>query len=84
MAVKEINIENLNLDNPDDKKQFQCYVKEMQILGSLSHPNIIRLVDTYDKSPNYLYMMLEYCSKGDLDKFIKKNTPKGRLTESEA
>ena len=40
---------------------------EINILASLDHPNIVKYYETYE-SPNYLYLVMEYCQGGDLFK----------------
>ncbi|MCQ2817119.1 MAG: protein kinase [archaeon] len=44
---------------------------EMDILKVCQHPNIIKLYDVYD-SPDYIYLVMEYCGGGDLFSYIEK------------
>ena len=55
-------------------------LNEVKILQSVSHPNVINLVDVID-TPDYLYIVLELAEGGELfDKIIEKT----RFNESEA
>jgi len=55
-------------------------LNEVKILKSVSHPNVINLVDVID-TPDYLYIVLELAEGGELfDKIIEKT----RFNESEA
>lgn len=47
------------------------FYNETQILKTLDHPNIIKLIETYQDEHNY-YLVEEYCAGGDLYDFIKK------------
>ncbi len=38
---------------------------EIKILSKLDHPNICKYYETYE-SPNYVYLIMEYCGGGDL------------------
>ena len=49
--------------------------KELAILRTLDHPNIIKLFEFY-RDDKFYYLINEYCSKGDLFKIIKQN-PRG-------
>jgi len=45
-------------------------VQEVAIMKTLDHPNIIKLFETFEDD-DYLYLVLEYCSGGDvLDRII--------------
>lgn len=37
----------------------------MQLLGLMDHPNIVKYVESFDHE-NYFYIVMEYCSGGDL------------------
>ena len=55
-------------------------MNEVKILQSVSHPNVINLVDVIDTS-DYLYIVLELAEGGELfDKIIEKT----RFNETEA
>ena len=49
---------------------------EISILKDVNHPNIIKLIEIKE-SPNYIYIITEYCNGGDLqsflDKYVKEN-----------
>lgn len=51
--------------------------KEVSILQSLDHPNIVKLIDVIEDQDNdYLYLILEYCDGGDLFSFVtQQKTP---------
>ena len=44
---------------------------ERCILASLSHPSIIKFYQSF-KNHNKLYLLLEYCPKGSLSEFLKR------------
>ncbi|TVU48573.1 hypothetical protein EJB05_08214 [Eragrostis curvula] len=74
VAVKAIDRELV------DKRVHEGILQEREILNSISHPNILRLLDTIDTG-KVLYLVLEYCDGGDLDSFLNKH---GRLPEATA
>ena len=45
---------------------------EVQIMTKLKHKNIVELYKTYTKD-NSIYLILEYCERGDLSSYLKKN-----------
>lgn len=54
---------------PEIKEAFVKYAKrENFVFQSLSHPNIVRYIDTVDYDPGVICTILEYCEGGDLSK----------------
>lgn len=72
VAIKEIKVSNIN--------DLKPYVKrELDIHKNISHPNIVKLYDIIiNNDENIIYMIMEYCSLGDLHKFQNKKS----LTEN--
>ena len=64
-AIKTINKKRLE-GRIDELKD------EIKILASLDHPNIVKYYETYE-SPNYLYLVMEYCQGGALFKKLTEN-----------
>lgn len=57
-----------------DKVKEKVYLleREITILRNMDHPNIINFFETYQDS-KYLYIVMEYCSGGDLmDRLLQK------------
>jgi serine/threonine protein kinase len=44
-------------------------IKEINILRKLNHKNIIKLVDA-KKTPQNIYLIMEFCNEGNLEKLI--------------
>ena len=53
-------------------KDIQRLKKEIKILKSIRHKNIIQLFDIME-SKTYLYFVMEYCKGGELFDYIVKN-----------
>ena len=64
----------------EDAKDVQRLKKEIKILKSIRHKNIIQLFDIMESKSN-LYFVIEYCKGGELFDYIVKNK---RLKEGEA
>ncbi|KAJ7007966.1 serine/threonine-protein kinase ATG1a-like [Populus alba x Populus x berolinensis] len=74
VAVKEIDKKLLSPKVSDN------LLKEISILSTINHPNIIRLfesIETEDK----IFLVLEYCDGGDLAGYIQRH---GKVTEAVA
>jgi len=54
-----------------ENKKYHIYI-ENDILNQLSHPNIINIFGAYEESFS-IYLVLEYCNKGDLSEFVSKH-----------
>ncbi len=74
MAVKAVNRKKLK------GKFYELLENEIKVLRSCNNVNIIKLYDI-KKTANNIYLMLEYCNEGDLEKHIKM---KGRLSQDDA
>lgn len=73
-AVKILNKGNLG-------KARSAYIwRELDLLRSLDHPNVIRLYESY-QDKDFMYLVLELCTGGDLLEFINDRVP--RMPERE-
>ncbi|EFA74872.1 protein serine/threonine kinase [Heterostelium album PN500] len=55
------------------EKEKQLLVNEVNILQKLRHPNIVRYYDRIiDKHSTKIYIIMEYCTGGDLSQLISK------------
>lgn len=52
-----------------DKVQLKQIQEEIKILTTLDHPNIVKYFDEYENE-KYMYLVIEYCSGGDLFDYI--------------
>ncbi|XP_044060280.1 testis-specific serine/threonine-protein kinase 6 [Siniperca chuatsi] len=67
----------------DQKKVNSSYLekflsREMEIIRSLNHPNIVKTLDIFESHTSKVYVVMELCVKGDLLKLINV---KGGLPE---
>ncbi len=53
-----------------DSSDFELARTEIDILKVSQHPNIIKLFDVYETA-DYIYIVMEYCSGGDLFSYIE-------------
>jgi len=58
----------------------QRFTREAQVVSKLTHPNIVRVFDSGEQDGKH-YMVMEYLTGQDLDKFIRTH---GRLALSQA
>ena len=66
VAIKEIRVQNIN-----NLKKY--VIREIEIHKKLNNPNIVKLYDVIiSNTDNAVYMFLEYCEYGDLQKFQNK------------
>ncbi|XP_030488353.2 serine/threonine-protein kinase ATG1a isoform X1 [Cannabis sativa] len=74
VAVKEIDKKQLS------PKISESLLKEISILRTIDHPNIIRLLEAIETDEK-IYLVLEYCDGGDLSGYINRH---GRVSEAVA
>ncbi|QCE02473.1 unc51-like kinase [Vigna unguiculata] len=74
VAIKEIDQRQLS---PKVKEHL---LKEISILSTIKHPNIVRLFETIQANDR-IYLVLEYCAGGDLAAYIQRH---GKVSETVA
>ncbi|KAK7294573.1 hypothetical protein RJT34_17462 [Clitoria ternatea] len=74
VAVKEIDKRQLSPKVRDN------LLKEISILSTIHHPNIIRLFEAVETNDR-IYLILEYCGGGDLAAYIHRH---GKVSETVA
>ncbi|KAL6131174.1 hypothetical protein ACLB2K_069552 [Fragaria x ananassa] len=74
VAVKEIDKKHLS------PKVSESLLKEISILSTINHPNIIHLFEAI-QTKDRIYLVLEYCDGGDLATYIQRH---GKVSETVA
>ena len=69
-ACKVITITDYSAFN----QRRMSYQAELDSLSQIMHPNIIHIYNTFTIG-NRIFLILEYCSRGDMEKLIKKQGP---------
>ena len=75
VAIKIMSKSNMQNDD------LELVRTEIEILKICQHPNIIQLYDVFENI-NYFYIIMEYCSGGDLFSYLEKRN--FRLSENQA
>ena len=70
-------IKAISKDTFSEPKLLTGLESEIRIMREFQHPNILQLFKYFSSEKNF-YLVLEYCTGGDLSKFIRKRT---RLSE---
>ena len=65
IAVKKMSIGN-------SQSKYNKIIKEINLLKSLDHPNIVKYYDFFQEE-EYIYLMMEYLEGCTLKQYIKKN-----------
>ncbi|KAI9137076.1 kinase-like domain-containing protein [Paraphysoderma sedebokerense] len=74
LARKEIDYRRMS------EKEKRQLVSEVNILRELKHPNIVRYYErVVDKEQCRIYIVMEYCSGGDLGSLIEKCRKEGKI-----
>ena len=58
-----------------DSTNYKLCKREINIIRQLKHPNLVAIHATL-KDKNYMYFVMEYYTKGDLEKYIKQKKEK--------
>lgn len=67
VAIKSIQLSLLR----NQKDQRRRLLQEMAILKQSSHPNVVRLYDSFE-TPKHMCFVMELCQGGDLLSYVKK------------
>lgn len=67
-AVKTVEKKSVNT-NPKLKSLFNT---EISIMSKIKHPNVLHLHEYLETSNNY-YLVLDFCSSGDMENHLKKH-----------
>jgi serine/threonine protein kinase len=69
-----VALKRINVDLIDNKTRDKC-LKEVKLLQSLDHPNIIRYLDSFI-TENDLVIIVEWAAAGDLKRQLRKQAEK--------
>lgn len=88
LLVREINLNKIfaakviPIRGNEDEKQLALINREISILNDLSHPNIVKLFESFEffnrKKEKFYILIEEYCSNGDLLKYISTKSKKSK------
>eukprot|EP01017_Pseudomicrothorax_dubius_P007884 TRINITY_DN1252_c0_g1_i5.p1 TRINITY_DN1252_c0_g1~~TRINITY_DN1252_c0_g1_i5.p1 ORF type:complete len:298 (-),score=33.40 TRINITY_DN1252_c0_g1_i5:48-941(-) len=81
-AVKIINVRDLGTDETI-KNMLVREINNMSNLAVLKSPYLVQFYDV-KRTPNSIYIIIEYCSGGNLKTYIEKNGVRGTLPETKA
>lgn len=70
-----VALKRISVDSIDDKARDKC-LKEVKLLQSLDHPNVIRYLDSFI-TDNDLVIVVEWAAAGDLKRQLRKAQERG-------
>ena len=56
----------------EDKTSMNKALQEKHTMTKVWHRHIVRYVDSFIAGGNKLYLIMEYCDKGDLQEYLKR------------
>lgn len=70
-----VKIHQLNHTWSEERKQAftRHAIRELEIQGGMSHPRVVKLIDTFEIDNHSFATVLEYCRGTDLDEMLKKH-----------
>ncbi len=68
----------MEIFNNSSSKVIENIKNEIRNMQILNHKNIVKLYDV-KKTPNNLYLIVEFCNSANLEILLRKN--RGRLSE---
>lgn len=77
---REVAIKVVSIKSIGNKKGLEHMQNEILILQKCDSPHIVKLYE-YNKTSEYIYLVLEYCNEKDMSQYLAK---RGRLDETEA
>jgi len=77
VAIKIMDKHKLN------EQQIHLIKREVTIMETLDHPNIVKLLDVFE-TVNHLYLVMEYINGGELFDELINMTPNGYFNENDA
>lgn len=71
LTLRRVAIKKIKMDLMQDPEKRRKIDAEIKIMQKLSHTNVLRLYE-YFQHKNHVYMILEYCFKGDIQKALRE------------
>ena len=68
---RKVAIKILDKNKMNTKEGKSRLLLEKEIIKSFDHLNVIKIFDI-DEDPKKIYIIMEYCDKGELRKYIEK------------
>jgi len=72
---RHVAIKTLRIDQRHSPAKVSRFLKEMETVGQMDHPNVVRATDAGEKN-GVFYLVMEYLSGSDLARLV---TQKGQL-----
>ena len=77
---EQVAIKILNKETIESKNEMNLVKRELNIIKSFSHINVIKVISIIEDAINY-YIIMEYCQQGELFDYIVKHQ---KLSEKES
>eukprot|EP01084_Bolivina_argentea_P147063 257355_1 len=65
LTGKQFAMKTVDISSVQDPKEFEFFMKEVEIMRNLDHPNIVHLQEVY-QTPHYLFLVMDLCAGGNL------------------